>query len=361
MPVKRLAPLTAACLLLVSWFAPAHAVIVNGLYEARVPVTDQSVAARNAALQQAFGIVLVKVTGDRAASGALATALGNPTQYVEQYRYEKVDADPANNVAAGLMLWAKFGANVVGKALHADHAPLWGDERPRSLVWLVSPESGGRILSAADTSPVMQAMLSAAQQRGIVLVFPQMDAQDKAAVGVPDLSSFNADRIRAASARYQPDAVLVGVMAPAEGQLAGRWEWLSPDKVEDWQTPAGDAALVAVDGMQVAADRFAARYAIAADAADQDGVPLQVDGIGSLEAYAKVSDYLKALTPVRAVRVERVAGGSVFYSLDIHGSLDNLESALVLGGLLSGSATAAPAAATVSGAIPAPLHYSYKP
>lgn len=361
MPVKRLAPLTAACLLLASWFAPAHAVIVNGLYEARVPVTDQSVAARNAALQQAFGIVLVKVTGDRAASGALAAALGAPTQYVEQYRYEKVDADPANNVAAGLMLWAKFGANVVGKALHAGHAPLWGAERPRTLVWLVSPESGGRILGAADTSPVMQAMLTAAQQRGIVLVFPQMDAQDKAAVGVADLSGFNAERIRAASARYQADAVLVGVMAPAEGQLAGRWEWLSPDKVEDWQTPAGDAALVAVDGVQVAADRFAARYAIAADAADQDGVPLQVDGIGSLEAYAKVSDYLKALTPVRAVRVERVAGGSVFYSLDIHGSLDNLEAALVLGGLLAGSATAAPSAATVSGAIPAPLHYSYKP
>ena len=106
-------------------------------------------------------------------------------------------------------------------------------------MWLVSPESGGRILGAADTNPVMQAMLTAAQQRGIVLVFPQLDAQDKAAVGVADLASFDAGRIRAASARYQPDAVLVGVMAPAEGQLAGRWEWLSPDKVEDWQTPAG--------------------------------------------------------------------------------------------------------------------------
>jgi len=59
------------------------------------------------------------------------------------------------------------------------------------------------------------------------------------------------------------------------------------------------------------------------------------------------------------LRVERVAGGSVFYSLDIHGSLDNLGSALVLGGLLYGSSVVAPAAASAIAA--APLRYSYKP
>ncbi|HSN17589.1 MAG TPA: DUF2066 domain-containing protein [Gammaproteobacteria bacterium] len=363
--MKRLGLLSIACLLFASWLAPAHAVIVSGLYEARVPVTDQSTAARTSAVQQAFGVVLVKVTGDRAAAGALASALGNPNQYLQQYRYEKVDADPADNVPAGLMLWTKFGASVIAKALTANHAPLWGNERPRTLIWLVSPDAGGHILTAAENTPVMQALLTAAQQRGIVLVFPQMDAQDKAAIGVPDLSGFNAERIRAASARYQPDAVLVGIMTPAEGQLAGRWEWLAPDKVEGWQTPAGDATLVAVDGVQVAADRFAARYAIAADAHDQSGIPLQVDGVTSLDAYAKVSDYLKALTPVRSVRVDRVAQGSVFYNLDIHGSLDNLASALVFGGLLSDAATTAPvggsAAGNLAAAVPAPLHYSYKP
>lgn len=364
MPVKRLGPLAAACLLFSCWLAPAHAVIVSGLYEARVPVTDQSGAARAAALQQAFAVVLVKVTGNRAIAGELAAALGNPSQYLQQYRYEKVDADPVANTPAGLMLWTKFGPSVIAKGLDTAHAPLWGAERPRTLVWLVSPESGGHVLTAADGSTLMQSLLTAAQQRGIVLAFPQMDSQDKAAIGVADLADFDAARIRAASARYQPDAILVGVMRPAEGQLAARWEWLAPDKVEDWQTPAGDAAVVAVDGVQVAADRFAARYAIAADATDQAGVPLEVDGVTSLDAYAKVSDYLKALSPVRAVHVERVGGGSVFYSLDIHGSLDNLESALVLGDLLSNAAGATPAAGTAAGsegAVPAALHYSYRP
>lgn len=340
---------------------PARAVTLSGLYEARVPVPDQSGPERSNALQQAFDAVLVRVTGDRAAGGSLAASLGNPNQYIQQYRYEQAPPDPANPAAQpGLMLWAKFDAGVVDKGLHAAHARVWGAERPRTLVWLGLPD---RILNASDTTPLMQALVTAAQQRGIVLVFPQMDSTDKAALSAADITGFNDERIRAASQRYHPDAVLAGSVTPATGQFAARWQWLSPDKVEDWQTPAGDQTVVSVDGVEVAADRFAARYAVAADSTDQDAVALQVDGIDDLEAYAKVLAYLGSLTPVRAVHVQRVAGGSVYYSLDIHGSLDNLESALLLGGLLSNAGTAAPAAASGSApaAIPAPLHYSYRP
>jgi len=358
--VKTLGATLACLLLAASWLAaiPVHAAVVAGLYEARVPVADQSLSQRNAASQQAFTAVLVKITGDRAASGALATALGNPSQYVQQYRYEKVDADSATNTPAGLVLWAKFDASVIAKALRGARAPLWGAERPRTLVWLALPD---RILASTDTSSLMQALTTAAQQRGIALVFPQMDVTDKSALAAADIAAFDADRIRQASLRYHADAILVGRIVPAGNQFAANWQWLAQDQPQSWQTPAGDEVLVAVDGVQIVADRFAARYAIAPDAVDQDGVQLQVDGIDSLDAYAKVLSYLGTLTPVRAVHVERVAGGSVFYNLDIHGSLDNLGSAMVLGGLLYGSPTVAPAAGSVTAPAPAPLRYSYKP
>ncbi|MGH7041655.1 MAG: DUF2066 domain-containing protein [Acetobacteraceae bacterium] len=47
--------------------ASAQGAIVNGLYEASVPVPDQTPAARAVALQQALAAVLVKVTGERTA------------------------------------------------------------------------------------------------------------------------------------------------------------------------------------------------------------------------------------------------------------------------------------------------------
>lgn len=351
-----------ACVLACLAASPARAALVNGLYEARVPVADQSAAARAAALQQAFNAVLVKVTGNRAAAGSLAGALGSPSQYVQQYRYEQTPADPAAPAAQpSLLLWAKFDAGVVGKALRVAHAPVWGAERPRTLVWLALPDApGGRMLSAVDGGPLLQALNDAAQQRGIEIAFPQMDGPDHAALGVPDLTGSNLDRIRQASARYHADAVLAGVVTASGGQYAAHWQLLTADKTDSWDTPPGDEATVVVDGVHMAADRFAARYAIAADATDLDGVALEVDGVTSLDAYAKVLAYLTKLTPVRAVQVQRIAQGSVFYSVDVHGSLDNLESALALGGVLAPNAAPAPAAASgAAAAAAAPLRYSY--
>lgn len=370
-PVSTLRRSSLCLLLAVLWLAaaPSRAVTMTGLYEARVPVTDQSSSGRSAALQQAFAAVLVKVTGSRAAAGALATVLGNPSQYMQQYRYEKV-TDPTQPTAPPTqVLWAKFDPTVVGNALRGAHAPQWGVERPRTLVWIALGDvPGGRVLTAADNTYLMQALLTAAQQRGVELVFPQMDGPDKNAIGVPDLTGFNAERIRQASERYKPDAMLVGSVTPlGTGQFAAHWELVSADRIESWDTPAGDEVLVAVDGVQTSADRYAARYAIAPDAGDLNGVPLEIDKVTSLDAYAKVLSYLGSLTSVRAVHVERVAQGSLYLSVDVHGSLDNLESALVLGGSLTtasapvqapGTATHAP----LPGALPAePLRYAYAP
>ncbi|MGE5625904.1 MAG: DUF2066 domain-containing protein [Bacillota bacterium] len=370
MPVKirlrAILCLGLACLWFVSM--PLAAAVVDGLYEARVPVADQSSAQRTAALQQAFDAVLVRVSGTRAAAGALAASLGNPSQYIQQYRYEKAPPDPSASVSPvstpSLVLWAKFDRTVVNNALHSAHAFQWGVERPRTLVWLTLADTpGGRILTAADNSPLMQALVTAAQQRGVPLLFPQMDGPDKAAVGAPDVTGFNLERVRQASQRYRTDAVLMGSVTPfGAGQFAAHWELLYPDRAESWDTPAGDEVVVAVDGVQTSADRYAARYAIAPDAGDLAGVPLQVDNVMTLDAYAKVSAYLAGLTPVRAVHVQQVAKGSVYFTLDIHGSLDNLESALVLGGSMTavGEAPAAATRAATEGALPAaPLHYSY--
>lgn len=370
MPVK-----TSGRLLLSFVFAallagalPARAAPVSGLYEARVPVTDRSSSARSAALQQALSTVLVKITGARSVPGALTPMIAEPNRYLQQYSYEQAPADPnAPSAAPGgppaFVLWAKFDPKVVNQDVSAAHMALWGMERPRTLVWLALQDSpGGRLLPAADTSNLMQTLANAAQQRGIVLLFPQLDAVDRAALGVPDVTGFNLDRISAASTRYRPDSVLVGSVTPfGNGQYAARWELLNGAEQETWQTPPGDEMAVATDGVQVTADRYATRYAIAAGAGDLAGMALEVDGVTNLDSYAKVLAYLNSLTPVQAVRVERMAAGSAFFSVDVRGSLDNLRSALTLGGLLLPEGSAAPAAATSGAPAPQSLRYRYNP
>lgn len=373
MPVKNPARLFV-CALAAAWMvvgAPVHAALVPGLYEARVPVADQSSAARAAALQQAFAAVLVKVTGARSVPPALTTALGDASHYVQQYRYEQAPTDPNAQLSSpqspALLLWAQFDPRVVNGAITAAHAPLWGAERPRTLVWLALADApGGRLLPASDGSVLMQALETAAQQRGIVLLFPQLDPVDRAALGVPDVTGFNLDRIRQASSRYHADAVLVGSITPfGTGQYAAHWQLLAGADQQGWDTPPGDEVVTAVDGVEISADRYAARLAVGADAGDLNGIPLAVQGVTSLDIYAKVLAYLNGLTPVRAVRVQRMEQGSAYFSLDAHGSLDNLRSALVLGGLLApadAAGTPAPSAATGAAAVStAPLLYRYVP
>src|SRR5579859_7211506 len=96
MPVKTLPRILLSLALAVLCFAavPARAALVPGLYEARVPVADQSSATRSSALQQAFGAVLVKITGARTVPAQMNPILGSAMDYVQQYRYEQAPEDP---------------------------------------------------------------------------------------------------------------------------------------------------------------------------------------------------------------------------------------------------------------------------
>lgn len=375
MPVytpRRLTSSLAAAAFLMAAAGPLHAATVAGLYEARVPVTDQSSAARSAALQQAFTTVLIKVTGLRAVPAPLAALAADALDYTQQYRFEQVPPDPnalpaTAPQAPSLVLWAHFDPRKVNDAISAAHAPLWGAERPVTLVWLALQDTpGGRLLPATDTSNLMQALVAAAQQRGITLAFPQMDAVDRAALGVPDVTGFNLDRIRQASQRYHTEAVLVGSVTPfGTGQYAAHWQLLDGADQQTWQTPPGDEVVTAVDGAEVAADRYGARYAISADAGELNGLPIAVQGVTSLDIYAKVLAYLSGLTPVRGVHLQRMQQGSAYFSVDAHGNPDNLRSALALGGLLIPVDAAAPPTTgmpPVSGSVAAqPMLYRYNP
>ena len=355
----------------------AHAAIVTDLYEASVPVPDQSAAARHVALQQALAAVLVKVTGERSAGGvpALAGLLQNPSQFLQQYRYEQAPSTNGTPVLTyydltrigtpaipltGLLLSARFDPEVVDQAVRAAHEPLWGQERPATLVWLALQDgANASIVSASGNSTIVQAMNSAAQQRGVPLMFPAMDAVDQQAVGIPDITEDNSARIQQASQRYKPDATLVGsIYMTTPGQYAARWQLTVGSHTASWTTPPSDLASVAADGVQTMARNYAGWFALAPDASGLKGVTLSVSGISSVDAYAKVLAYLGKLTPVKSVQVTRVGNQAVYFSLNTRGSLANLRQAVVLGDLLT---TAAPAAASASPPSNATLQFQYVP
>ena len=361
----------------------AYGATLPDLYEGNVPVPDQSAAARRIALQQILAAVLVKITGERNTAGvpALVSLIQNPNQFLQQYRYEQSPTDGNASSAVtvtyydltrtgapaiaptGLVLSAKFDPEVLDHAVRAAHEPLWGQERPATLVWLaIQDESSKIILSAADNnSVIMQAMTGAADQRGVPLIFPRMDTQDRQAVGFPDISADDANRIQQASQVYKPNAILVGsIYLTTPGQYAARWQLTAGAESQVWTTPPDTLTNVAVGGIQTAADHYAQWFAVGADATGMNGVPVTVAGITSVDAYAKVLAYLSGLTAVKAVQVTRVENQTVYFSVDTRGDPDNLQQAALLGGLLkpmmpAGSITSAPPVTTAA------LRFQYVP
>ena len=355
----------------------AHANVVPGLYEASVPVPDQSAAARRVALQQALAAVLVKITGERSAGGvpALANLIQDPSQFLQQYRYEQApttggapaltyyDLTRTGTPAippTGLLLSAQFDPEVMDQAVRAAHEPLWGQERPATLIWIALQDSNNvSIVSASNNSTIVQALNSAAQQRGVPLLFPSMHAVDQQAIGVPDITQDNSARIQQASQRYKPDATLVGtIYMTTPGQYAARWQLTAGAESQSWTTPPGDLASMAADGVQTMADNYAKWFALAPGVAGASGVTLSVTGIDSVTAYAAVLNYLSQLTPVKSVQVMRVDNHSVLFSVDTRGNVANLQQAVLLGGLLKSAAPAAASGTTPPGAS---LQFQYVP
>lgn len=355
----------------------ARAAIVTDLYEASVPVPDQSAAARSVALQQALAAVLVKVTGERSAGNvpALVNLIKDPSQFLSQYRYTQAPATSGTPALTyydltrtgtpaipftGLLLSAHFDPEVVDQAVRAAHEPLWGQERPRTLVWIVLQNGSNVSIVSASNNPVLvQTMNSAAQQRGVPLVFPAMNAADQQAIGIPDITQNNTARIQQASQRYPSDATLVGtIYMTTPGQYAARWQLTVGTKTTTWTTPTSDLASVAADGVQTTADNYTKWFALAPDAVGLNGVMLSVSGIDGVDAYAKVLAYLGQLTPVKSVQVTRVQNHTVYFSLDTRGDLANLQQAVLLGDLLKTTAPAVTSYVTPSNVM---LQFQYTP
>lgn len=345
---KRLFQISSLFLLLASMALPARA---DGLYSVAEPVASQSPSARTQAFQDGLQKVLVRVTGQTdvttlpGAEGLLNSAGG----YVAEFRYQSHTATPAEQASGGqaptLDLWMRFDADAVDRAVRQAGWPLWGRERPVTVVWALVRDGGSRVLVSSDSSgaaaQAREAIKQEAARRGLPVVFPIMDAEDQQAVSATDVSGGFGDRLLEASKRYNGDAALGVQIEPSTG---GTWEgtwtlWNPTGQV--MRDPTGPATLqqAVAEGIDDVANRYAARYALTpsleGDVDRSDKVLLAISGVSSLQAYGKTVDYLRNLTVVKDVTVHEVAGDTLHLELTLQGSEDLLKRTLDLGRMLS--------------------------
>ena len=314
----------------------AEAATVARLFESTVPLADRSEAAQAVALQEAMRQVLVRVTGQRNAAyePALQPLVDDARRYVQQFR-----------VVGSNQFFAGFDGARLERSITAAGQPLWGHERPGTLVWFATEDGARRlVLDARSDSELKLAIERSAAFRGLPLIWPT----NTAALGFNNVWKGSNDSLRATAAEYGADAVLVGrASRSSAGGWQARWTLLYGEESEDWRGSIDE-------GVHGAADKFAGVFAIGGAQGDT-AVRISVSGIGDLGAYARVTSYLESLTLIRALSVDELSGDTVVYRAQVRGDASHLARAIDLGNRLTASQDGA------DPALSAALSYRYRP
>ena len=276
--------------------AAAQAVTVPDLYETTQPVDG----SRDAAFAAALNTVLIRVSGQRDAALRVGQ-VSDPRKYVQRFGF-----------TADNMLQVLFDSASLDQLLSKAGLPIWGRERPATVVMFGVEDGGSWRWLAADTpARERDAIEKVARERGLPLKWPVMDAQERSE------ASSESPGLMQAAARYQANAVLVG---RARGGTV-QWSLLSDEG-------AAQASGGLEDGVHLAADTFARVFA--ASGSSLGSVIVEVAGISDLNAYAATLNYLEGMTLVRGVALEQVAGEKMRFRLAVRGDAATLRRAIAL-------------------------------
>jgi len=311
----------------------ARAATVLDLYSVTV-VPDATVADRRAAaLQAAMTRLLIRVTGSRnvALDPATQTLIAAPDAYLTSYGVDRQGRAVT-----------EFSRSQVERALTTLGVPVWGAERPLTLLWVaVDDGAGGHALLGANdaTEPgasltsTVTTMLAAvrteiaavADERGLPIALPFLDPQDTSALTFTDVWMGFEQPILAASMRYRADAVLIGRVRP--GVLGLEVDWLFVSGAERQALPLG----IVRDGLDTAADRYAAELSTVGAASL---TAMTVRNVQTSADYARVMSYLERQSVLERVDVASFVGGTLDLRLTARGDARVLGRVLALGGVL---------------------------
>lgn len=330
--------------------------VLEWLYRVETPVSSRTTADRHAAAQRALDTMLTRLTGlaEVPRTPAISAALGAPERYYQRYSFvadageTRLAVSFAPEALRGLIaearlpIWAADRpialawivvedapaepaatlADVAADASLGAAIPL-GSRRPEDAVdtspavpaTMPMPEPGAAaplpaaladtaadhlhatgavVLASASRHPVAAALGKRASQRGIEIMLPLMDLDDRDRIQPSTLLHGYDYTIRAASARYRPDYIILGrIRRDGTAGWSTDWRLWLEDAEQSFTLATPDPAASAIRAVDAAGDALAHRFAVTG--AETSLVTLEVRGANSVAAYAGVLRHLEGL------------------------------------------------------------------
>lgn len=312
----------------------------TNLYSAEVTVPDQGKSARADGLRKALSKVIVRVSGDpdAALSSAGREIAGQARNLVQQFGYKRVpqsaaensaqaSADNQDNPPTDLRLQVSFNPAAVNNALRRADLPVWGSERPKTMLWLAVTGEGAPHLINGDLARPLEKI---AEQRGLPIVLPGEDAEARKRANAADVIAGYDDRLRAVAQGHGASHLLIAKIRSNAGGWQGQWTLTHNGKtLDNWSDSASGETQLLADAMRRTADTYARRYAVAGGAASST-VIVAVDHLSSAHDFARVSNYLTGLTAVESAVPVLVNSDYVLFSVKLSGDANVLRRSIGL-------------------------------
>lgn len=317
--------------LLLTCLPRAEAATFANLYTVTVDADPAAEDPRGDAIERAMLHLLTRVTGRRD-PGSYPEIV--PIVEAAESRYLTSYAE-----LAGGRVRIGFNGSGVANALTALDWPLWGAERPATLVWTAIDFGDGQraMLSSGDdltalpeelravVQTVEEELLETADLRGLPIILPLLDAEDLQSIGFAEIWGGFDPLIDRASRRYSPDAVLVARVGVTEFGLNVRWTLLRRGERQLFTSSTLS------EGMDWLADVYAAEYSSIGGARM---TRLDVVGVDGFRDYGRVVSYLESVSLLETVDIDSVAGDVLSLRVVARGDEAVLERVLRLDGVL---------------------------
>tara|TARA_B100001250_G_scaffold275529_1_gene237999 strand:- start:3405 stop:4475 length:1071 start_codon:yes stop_codon:yes gene_type:complete len=276
---------------------------VDGLYDHRVAVANESDAERDRAFEEAFRAVILKVTGairwlDHP---GIEEAIESAQSYVESISYVSESIGQNDNFLPSTeqrYIEVSFADSLVEELLAEKGVPIWNSNRPSVLVWMVLQNSfGEREVLTSDTNPQITAYIqSFAGDRGIPIIFPVLDFEDRQNLSEDDIWSFDERKIIEASERYGADSILSGrLLFAAGGDLVGLWQFIFQGEASIFDGFDEDLESYLHAPLDRVTNQLANYFGIIPAADARQTVRVRVEGIQGFGDYSLLINYLANL------------------------------------------------------------------
>ena len=311
------------------------------LYDVEVPVASQ--AERQRAARTGLRELLVRITGmaELPANPEIQAALREPERYYGRFEFS-MRPQPGHSEARGgadndapeqMVVALHYEPAAVLALLRRAALPVWGADRPTVLAWVAVEEHGTRrIVSAGRADGLVGSVRSRARLRGLAVSLPVMDLADHAVTPATVWGRFF-EAIESASARYNPDLIVVGRVAQrADGSWVSDWEARSAGVAAHSHGRSAAAPQAVAAGVDAVADALADRFAVGGRLV---AITVTIRGASTIAAYAAALDYLRSREYIEHMEVKAVARDVLKLHLHSRSSVAQLEELLSMGGPLA--------------------------